>query len=249
MNKFINNSRLAFIALTAGFIACGNAHAHQLWLEQDGKEATLYFGEYADNLREVSPGLLDRFVNPTVHKISSAGAQQLVATKTPYGFVIAARVGKGETLIARELAYPIRESKDGGKTVRALYVPAARLVVDASAQDQQLTLDLVPTGKTDTNQVELQAFYEGRPLPKAKVTVAAASGWMQELRAGDNGKLMVTMPWAGSYVMEVKQLDAGGERAGEKYDKVNFVTSLSMLQPTGLTALPTPAAAAPGKMN
>ena len=244
-----NSSKLKIIAVAASLLALGSAHAHQVWLEQDGMQTTLYFGEYGDNLREASPGLLDRFVKPTVQKISAVGVEQLAATKTPAGFVVATRINKGETLTAQELAYPIRETKEGGKTLRSVYVPAARLVMDASGQAPSLRLDLVPTGKTDKNQVELQAFYEGRPLPKAKVAVVAASGWMQEIRAGEDGKLMISMPWAGSYVMEVKQLDAGGDRAGEPYDKITYVTSLTMQQTSGLAALPTPPAAAPGKMN
>ena len=39
----------------------GSASAHHLWLEADGQGARLYFGEFDENLREASPGLLDRF--------------------------------------------------------------------------------------------------------------------------------------------------------------------------------------------
>ena len=37
------------------------AQAHQVWLEHSGSQAKLHFGEYNDNVRETSPGLLDKF--------------------------------------------------------------------------------------------------------------------------------------------------------------------------------------------
>ena len=237
------------IALVTSLFMLGHAQAHHVWLEQDGNQTKLYFGEFGDNLRETSPGRLDVFVKPAAQKFSGTARQDLAATKTANGFAVATRLAKGESLIAQDTAYPIRERKDGDKTERGLYVPAARLVVDTSAQTPQLTLDVVPTGKTAKDQMEVQVFYKGQPLAKAKVAVLTASGWMQEIRAADDGKLMVAMPWAGSYVMEVKHLDTAGERGGEKYDKANYVTSLTLVQAKGLLALPAPPAAVPGKVN
>lgn len=248
--KQSNKTLPAFRAIVLiSSLLLGHAQAHHVWIEQDAKEAKLYFGEFGDNLRETSPGLLDRFVRPVAGKISNGALQAVAVSKTSNGFAIASVATKGESLIAQEPAYALRESKDGDKTIRSLYMPAARLVVDSSAQAPQLTLDVVPTGKTDKDQVELQVIFKGKPLPKAKVAFTAASGWMQELRTGDDGKLMVLMPWAGSYVAEVKQADGAGERGAEKYDKANYVTSLTMLQAQGLPALPAPPAAAPNKMN
>ena len=46
-------------------LLCGafaSANAHQIWIEQDGKRARVVFGEFAENLRELSPGRLDKFV-------------------------------------------------------------------------------------------------------------------------------------------------------------------------------------------
>ena len=59
------------ITFITGLLMLGNVHAHHVWIEQEGNQATLYFGEFADNLREVSPGRLDRFVKPSVQKVSS----------------------------------------------------------------------------------------------------------------------------------------------------------------------------------
>jgi uncharacterized GH25 family protein len=227
------------------------AQAHHVWIEQDAQGAKLYFGEFGGNLREASPGLLDKFVKPTAQRLSAKGDSALEPAKTANGFALGARAGKGESLIAEEASYPVTERKEGDKTTRSIYVPAARLVTDLSQQAPKLTLDLVPTGKSGKEGVEFQAFYKGQPLPKAKVELINASGWSQEHHTGDDGKLMVQLPWRGTYVLEMSHRDtAGGERAGgEKWDRGSFVTSLTVMSARGLPALPTPPAAPPNKAN
>lgn len=234
-------------ALCAGF-AFTSAQAHQVWLEQDAQGAKLYFGEFGENLREASPGLLDKFVKPTGQKVSARGAEPLQVSKTPNGFALAGRAARGESLIAEENTYPVSERKQGDKVTRSIYVPAARLVTDTAKQEPKLTLDLVPTGTLAAGSVEVQAFYKGKPLPKAKVAVVTASGWAQEHHADDAGKLTVSLPWRGTYVLEMSHSDAtAGERGAEKYDRASYVTSLTLEQADGLAALPASPAAAPNK--
>ena len=62
-------SRISF--LVAAVLAAGAAQAHHVWLEQDAAGATLYFGEYGENLRETTPGYLDKFVAPTARRVSA----------------------------------------------------------------------------------------------------------------------------------------------------------------------------------
>lgn len=249
--KISNKTLPAFraIALVSSLLLLGQAQAHHVWIEQDGKQATLYFGEFGDNLRELSPGRLDNFGKPMAQKVTGKGVEAQAAVKTANGFALTSSAAKGESLIVEDNAYPIGNRKDGDKTYRSLYVPAARLIADNTRQDAKLALDLVPTGKQDANGVEVQAIYKGKPLPKAKVAVITASGWSQELRADEDGKLMFKMPWKGSYVLEVKHADGAGERGGEKYDRASYVTSLTVMQADGMAALPAPPAATPSKMN
>lgn len=234
------------IALAAAALA---AQAHHVWIEQDAKGATLYFGEFGGNLREASPGLLDKFVKPVAQRLSVKGDAALEPAKNAGGFALGARAAKGESIVAEETAYPISENKSADKVTRSLYQPAARLVTDFSAQKPVLTLDLVPTGKSGKDGVEFQAFYKGQPLPKAKVELVNSSGWAQGHETGADGKLTAKLPWRGTYVLELSHRDtAGGERTGgEKWDRASFVTSLTVQQPSGLPALPVPPAATPNK--
>jgi hypothetical protein len=228
------------------------AQAHQVWIEQDARGAKLYFGEFGDNLREASPGLLDKFGAPVAQKLTAKGAEPLTPAKAADGFAIPARAARGESITAEDPAYPSFEVKQGDKVSRGLYVPAARLVADHGRQEPRLTLDLVPTGQGGRGKgdVELQAFYKGQPLAKAKVVVVTASGWSRELRTDAAGKLTVNLPWKGTYVLELSHTDtAGGERGTEAWSRASFVTSLTLPQPQGLPALPAAPAAKPNEAH
>jgi len=238
--------RLITSALLCSAALAGTAQAHQVWLEQTPATAQLYFGEFNENLREVSPGLLDRFVQPTATLVTARGEQPLKADKAANGFVLSARAGAGESIVAQDAGYPVRERKEGDKVIRTAWTPAARLLGAGStaALAPRLALDIVPTGRAG----EYQVVYAGRPLPKAKVGVAVQSGWGRELHTDDQGIVRLAQPWQGTYVLEVHHVDkTPGERNGKPYDIASYVTTLSLTQTDGLAALPAAPAAAPNK--
>ena len=231
---------LAFVLLAAA----AGAQAHQIWIEQDATGARLYLGEFADNLRESSPGMLDKFVQPTASLITAKCEQPAALSKQANSFAIAARAIPGESLVAQELGYPSWERKQGEKVERHVWVPAARWVGDFAARTPHLTLDLVPTGQPG----QFQVFYKGQPLPEAKVDVVAASGWSREVQADKSGLISVALPWKSAYALEAKHTDKSGfERAGQKFDVGVFVTTLSFSLPQGLESPPPPPAATPAK--
>lgn len=239
-------------------LTAASAQAHQVWLEQDASGATLYFGEFADNLREASPGLLDKFVSPSAERLGQQGRQALSLTKTASGFALSATAARGESLVAQETRFPIAERQDAGKLVRSAYLPAARLLTSFDKQAPLLTLDLVPTGQHSQDGVELQVFYKGQALPKARVEVSTPLGWGNEYRANEQGRFTANLPWKGRYVLEVKHTDdSGGERAAisssapgpEKFDRTSYVTSLTVMQTEGWAALPSAPAAKPNEMK
>ena len=231
-------------ALVAGSLLSGAAGAHQNWLEQNDKEASIYFGEFGDNLREASPGLLDKFTLKNVTWISAGNKKPLQASKTAGAFVLNGKVAAGETIIAEETGYPGWESKKDGKVLFSIWTPAARIVADHSAQAPALTLDLVPTGTPG----QFKVTYQGKPLPKAKVGAVVQSGWMREAYSDEQGLVSFPLPWQGGYVLEVHHEDkTAGERNGKKYDNASFVTTLSLVQAQGVAPLPAAPAVPPGK--
>ncbi|WP_349743053.1 DUF4198 domain-containing protein [Roseateles cavernae] len=224
--------------------AAAGAQAHQIWIEQDAAGARLYLGEFGDNLRETSPGMLDKFTQTSATLLTAKGEQAVALDKQASGFVIKTRAIAGESIVGQELGFPSWERKQGDKVERHVWVPAARWVGDFAARAPQLTLDLVPTGQPG----QFQVFYKGQPLPEAKVEVVAASGWSREVQADKSGLISVALPWKSAYALEAKHTDKGGvERAGQKFDVGVYVTTLSFSLPQGLESPPPPPAATPAK--
>src|SRR5262249_44158942 len=142
----------------------GPASAHALWLEPDEGGARLYYGEFEENLREASPGLLDRLTPPPEAKVVAAsGAQPLKLEKSPSAFVITGKRGPGDSIVAEQVR--INERKQGEKVTRTLGRLAARWVPDFAERAPALALDIVPAGKPGAFKV----FYKDKPIAKAKL--------------------------------------------------------------------------------
>ncbi|EJN08615.1 DUF4198 domain-containing protein [Herbaspirillum sp. YR522] len=237
--------RLAIVSALLSTFVLAPASAHQIWLQQDTKGAQLYFGEFGENLREASPGLLDKFVNPSAVLITPNGDRTLELSKKSNAFVLSAKAARGESIVAEEAHYPVFENKHGGGTpVRTAWTPAARLVTSDAAQEPRLTLDLLPTGKPG----QFKVTYKNQPLPKAKVGLVVQSGWAKEAHSDDQGLVQFDLPWQGTYVAEVHHTDkVTGERDGKAFDTASFVTTLSLVQAKGIKAVPAGPAAKPNK--
>lgn len=227
--------------LTAAVLITGaaNANAHQMWLENAGGQARLHFGEFNDNLRETSPGRLDSFKGvPTLDQHTGAVAQRLQGQlgKDSFNYSVA---GTPDTLFAAATHPLIDRSK---RNLPAMYwQPSARWVASlAQPVAPTAPLDLVPTGKPG----ELKVVYKGTPVAKAKVQLAAPSGWTREVETGEDGTVTFVTPWKGQYVAEVKHTDKteGTTAQGEKYGEASYVTTLTFVLADGMAspALPEP---------
>jgi uncharacterized GH25 family protein len=233
--------RLAAAALAVA-LSTGSAAAHHVWIEQDGGKASFFFGEFADNLRETSPGRLDRIPAFEPKLVTAAGAAKaLKATKGETAFTLDGTAGKGESIVAAVTDYPAFERKKDDKTIRTVWIPAARFVTDLEMRQASLTLDVVPIGMNRDGEAEFQVTYKGAPLNKAEVEIVAQSGWVQTRKTEDDGIFSIALPWQGRYVIEAKHTDnAAGKRGDEAYDAAMFVTSLSFALSEGLQSPPPP---------
>jgi len=83
--------RLVIPALLSTLLLAASAQAHHVWLQQDAKSAHLYFGEFGENLRETSPGLLDRFVQPSAVLLGANGDKTLDVNKGKNAYALKKR--------------------------------------------------------------------------------------------------------------------------------------------------------------
>lgn len=87
----------------AALCLSATAQAHQVWIEQPaGKSAIIRFGEFAENLREASPGYLDTFVKLSARLVSPKGESPLTVAKVADGFTLSAKAARNESLLAEE---------------------------------------------------------------------------------------------------------------------------------------------------
>jgi hypothetical protein len=249
---FKRGLRIVLAAMVAATPAMSDAHS--LWIEQDEVGAKMYFGEFGENLREASPGRLDKFVKPVAVHVSARGEKDVAVVKSSRAFVLEARAGKGESVVAYETASAISEAKGDGKPLRKLSVPAARFVSDWSAQKPKLALDVVPTGRAVEGGAELAVSYGGKPLAGTEAHVIAQSGWERSIKTDPEGRITVGLPWQGAYVVEVRHTDASagtrkvekdGATVEEPYDVASYVTTLSFVTASGLPSPPAPPSAEP----
>ena len=167
----------AAMAALLSFGLIGSAAGHSIWVEREGDGARIFFGEFDENLREASPGLLDR-LNP---QAKVAGSDKpLKIDKTTGFFAVAGPLGKDDSIVAENVAITERR---GDKPTKVLSRLAARYVADFKEQAPVNTLDIVPAGKPGLFKV----FYQGKPLSKAKaelITEFRLEARVQDRRAG-----------------------------------------------------------------
>lgn len=213
----------------------GAASAHHVWLEPEGQGVQLSFGEFGENLRETSPGSLDR-LQPQAKTATSAGEQALALTKAAAGFTGSLAAGSGN-VIAEDARYPISVRTRDGVTTRSLWWPAARFVTDRTAAKPVLVLDVLPAGGD-----KFKVFFKGQPLAKVKVEVVAAFGWSKDAYTDADGSFEMTLPWRGLYALEVHHVDkTPGKRGEEAFDTASYVTTLTLVQGQGIDMPPRPA--------
>jgi hypothetical protein len=214
----------------------GSAAAHSIWVEREGDGARIFFGEFDENLREASPGLLDR-LSPQAKVAGSDKA--LKVDKTAGFFAVAGPVAKDDSVVAEDVRITERR---GDKPTKVLSKLGARTVADFKEQPAVNTLDIVPAGKPGLFKV----FYQGKPLAKAKAELIAESGWKREFKTDEQGVFEAPMPWRGAYVIEVQHTDATpGKRGEEAYDSVRCASTLFVRVADGQQGPPQPAVTTP----
>jgi hypothetical protein len=220
--------------LSFGFV--GGAAAHSIWVEREGDGARIYFGEFDENLREGSPGLLDR-LKPEAKVAGSDKALKL--DKQATFFAVAGPLAQDDSILAENVAVTERR---GDKPTKVLNRLGARTVADFKEQAPANTLDIVPAGKPG----QFKVFYQGKPLAKAKAELIAESGWKREFKTDEQGAFEATLPWRGGYVIEVQHTDATPGKLGEEaYDSVRCASTLFVRVGDGMQGPPQPAVTTP----
>jgi hypothetical protein len=170
--------------------------------------AKAYFGEWADDVREKQDGLLGKVLVAPV--VTAADGTVLKASEKGADFVAFAASGKGDVRLAQPMQFKETLVKYGAKVGRTDTQP-------------KLDLELVPTA-AGANSFVLN--FEGKPLAKTEVTVFGPPKWEKRFWTDENGRIEITTPWPGQYVLEAAHVqEKAGEADGKSYAKIRYVST------------------------
>ena len=197
---------LAAIALLS---TAGAAQAHFVWLERSAEgPAKAYFGEWADDVREKRDGLLGKIMVAPV--VTGADGKALKTSGEGADFLEFAAAGKGDVRLRQAYQFKDTLVQYGAKAGRA-------------DTEGKLDLELVPVA-AGTNAFVLQ--FKGKPLAKTEVTVFGPPKWEKRFHSDENGRIEITTPWPGQYVLEAAHVeDKPGEAYGRAYAKIRYVST------------------------
>jgi hypothetical protein len=214
---------VTLLTLFAASLMTTPADAHYVWLERDGDgPARAYLGEWIDDIREKSGGMLDRIKAP---RAFISGGEPLPIKRNENHLEIQLK-GNGDVRLV-ESSMPAREDKEkGGATKTIYYAKAGR-----SETIAKLDLELVPAAP---NSNTLVLLFLGAPLPKAEVTIVGPAKWQKPLTTDAKGQVTLPTPWAGRYVLEVTHFEEKPGNGSEKFDRTRHISSLSFVQQNGL---------------
>ncbi|MXS85937.1 DUF4198 domain-containing protein [Nitrosomonas sp. HPC101] len=196
-----------------------NVMAHALWLESDNAGARLYFGEYAENLRETSPGRLDGIIDPVIMLIDTNGKEkQAEAVLVDNHFTISRTGDSGTAVLAQSLRQSIREPQ--GEVPSPVY---RRYLYARLGKGGSLPLDIQDDGNL------LRLTFMGNPVSNVEVIVIAPSGWEKHLRTDEKGEITFPGLEPGLHVIEAKyELNKPGEFEGKAYVVESHKTTLTL---------------------
>jgi hypothetical protein len=155
-----------------------NAQAHFLWLERDGEgPARAYFGEWIDDIREKTGGLLDRFKAPRAFLGTSNDPLPVKRNENNLEFNAK---GRGDVRLVASSVPPREDKEKGGATKTIYYARAGRAETAV-----KLDLELVPTTANGNTFV---LVFLGAPLPKAQLTIIGPPKWQKPLVTDEQGR-------------------------------------------------------------
>jgi hypothetical protein len=214
-----------FVALLLAVSLADPALGHYVWLERDGEGVTRgYLGEWIDDIREKSGGMLDRIKAPKV--FLGAGTETLSVKRNENNLEFPTK-GRGDVRLVEDSMAPREDNEKGGLTKTIYYAKAGR-----SETAAKLNLELVPT-RPDGNTLAL--MFHGASLPRAEVIVVGPPKWQKTLVTDEKGQITLPTPWAGRYVLEVTHFeDKPGGSGSEKFNRTRHISSLSFVHNDGI---------------
>lgn len=210
-----NSMRTSAAALLLGLAVAGSAQAHYLWIEREGDNAKVYFGEWQENLRETQDGPFKAIQGA---QIFDAAGKELTLERQPNHLLVAG-AGQGDLRLHEEVMH---------RSAKVVYdIRSGRNETRAGSNFEIVPLER--GGKRFT------LMLDGKPLPKAELKLFGPPQWEKPYTTDAQGQFSIDTPWSGFYLIRAQyDDDSNGEFDGKKFDKIINVAILSFNHSGGL---------------
>jgi uncharacterized GH25 family protein len=235
MSHSFRRASITLACSCAVFAIAGPSQAHFLWLKTIGQgdkpQAFLFFGETAQDEAYHMP---ERMANTEVWRRAPGGKRTKLELKP---LETDDRIGLTAPLEADSPCVLEANQQYGvyGKSLLVYYAKHVRAKtadqLNAAGSSDDLKLEIVPKAKH--GELTLTVLWNGKPLPDAKLSVAAGDAEAVEKTTGDDGRITFKPEGKGIVGVLANHLDKdqSGEADGEKYSGVLHYASLTFEQP------------------
>lgn len=207
-----------FSALLAFSFFVSPATAHEVWIERDGNApARIYLGEPADVVSESGDPEFAKLKAPTLFVESRDRPAPLVRRAN---HIEAAVSAAGDVRLVDDNVFEPWAGEDGKLQGVVYHARAGR-----TETRHALELEIVPvTAGGDSFAV----FWQGKPLPGAKLTVIDPDRWSKSYVADDKGVITAPARGNGRYLLSTSH-EVAGERtlAGKAVASAIHVSTLT----------------------
>jgi len=259
MKRTIVNRGMWGIVVAAGLLGAVPSEAHFVWVETEatapaetGQPVKVYFGEYAEFLRDERGGRLDSIDGVTVRVQDPRRRQADVPlTKQVNHFAGAGSscVPGRNAVVAEQANAPVQDLRkhDLGIVKPMFYARTYFVCLEESRVNEHerdhstpLALDLIPltTGMNlaagrvtpgPGGEIVVKALFHGQRLPGMQVLVHAPNGWDKELKTDADGIVSFTPLWPGRYVLEMIHVEqTPGEFERTAYEALRHRSTLAL---------------------
>ena len=229
-------------AVAASLFAVLPVSAHHIWIEADGRRREDLSSASSARTCARPRRALSTSWSRKRGIVTPAGERPLDIRKTADGFALPASPRPATASSPRTSRYPVYERHARRQDDALDLLAGGRLRADRTPRAAVLDLDVVPVAGD-----KFQVVFKGKPLAEGqgRGRHAVGLGPRSAHRRGRRASRSRCRGGASTSSRSTTTTDEPGKRGEEAYDVMNYVTSLTVVQPQGLEPLPAPPPAKP----
>lgn len=208
------------LALVLSSVAVASS-AHELWIERDGNGPVRVYVGHAEGEPDSGASVAKLEANT---KVFTTDVKKVANLSVKNDHLEAAVSEKGDARMVNDLVWKPWKTKDGQYQAAIFNARAGRTEARGL-----LDFEVVPVA---ANSDTFTLLFKGKPLAEAEINAISPDKWTKEITTDADGKFTVPFSGKGRFILvgeHTVDADKGTEVAGQKVDKLFYVTTLSVV--------------------